>query len=70
MFCEDDDFVHVFPYGDSPSLAQIVDIAQKHMEETFPVRLIEEMNRPVRVSAKDLGLSEDEARRLFPETDE
>lgn len=49
----------------SMPFAEIGELVIRHMEETFPARLIEEMNRPVKISAAELGLSDDEARRLF-----
>ena len=53
---------------DEIPLERLFVLAQQHMEETFPARLLEEMNRPARMSAKDLGLSDDEAARLVRET--
>jgi hypothetical protein len=47
------------------TVQRLVEVTRKHMEETYPQRLIEEMARVPRISAKELGFTDEEIIQKF-----
>lgn len=58
--CNPEALTRVGDIGSPATLAEIIEVARKHMEEMFPALLVEEMNRPSKIL-----LTEEQARQMF-----